>query len=144
MEKHERYAMWQAWGLTVSECLADTNLAPTMPDDIRSSFRQSLADIGLRDAILSQSAIDPDCRPALKQVLAVLAEDDNVPARTLLACMEFLDGDMEAADVLVSSVLETEQYSLARLIKTGLDMRAPASLLATSFSHFTPEEHLSA
>lgn len=144
MEKHERYAMWAAWGITASECLADTALAPTMPEDIRESFRQSLADIGLRDAILSQSARQPEFRPALKQILAVLAEDENVPARTMLACMEFLDNDLEAADALVSSVLETEQYSLARLIKTGLEINAPASLLASSFSHFDPEEHLNA
>lgn len=144
MEKHERYAMWSAWGITISACLNDTELAPTMPDDIRESFRQSLADIALRDAILAQSAREPEFRPALKQVLAVLAEDENVPARTMLACMEFLDNDLEAADALVSSVLEADDYSLARLIKTGLEINAPASLLASSFSHYSPEEHLNA
>lgn len=144
MEKQERYALWAAWGVAAVACAADSELAQSMPEDIQESFRHSLQDISFRDAILAQSARQPEVRPALKQILAILATDENIPSRTLLACMEFLDGDMEAADALVSSVLETEEYNLARLIKNGLEMRAPASLLATSFRHFSPEELLNA
>lgn len=142
MEKQDRVAAWDAWGETAAACLVDANFAPTMPEEVREWFRASLTDICLRDAILAQSARMPIFRPALKQILAVLAEDESVPARTLLACMEYLDDHTEQARALVSSVLETENYSLARLINNGLEMQAPASLLARSFAHFSPEELL--
>lgn len=140
--KSERETLWDAWGEVISAITVGEVVAATMPSDIQEIFRENLRDIPLRDALLAQSARNPEFRPALREVFAVLAQNDDVPSRTLLAAMQFLDGDMDDARANVSKVLETEDYSLARLLDTGLAMQAPASMLARSFSHFEPTDLL--
>ena len=65
-----------------------------------------------------------------------------IPVNTCAAAMRYLDGDTESAALLVQSILDADEYSLARLLSNGLEMRAPASLLARSFSHWNPQDLL--
>lgn len=109
----------------------------------------TLFDIPIRDAVLAHSAgADERARPALEELLTSMCVRSvigtSIPAHTCLAAMEYLNGDLTQAAQLSRRVLDVEEYSLARLLHNGLEMRAPASLLARSFAHFTPTELLAA
>ncbi len=110
---------------------------------------RSLFDIPVRDALLAHAAtLEGDTHDGLTGLLARLTArapiGSSVPAHTCAAAVRYLDGDVEAAAQRVERILDAEEYSLARLLHNGLAMRAPASLLARSFRHFTPQDLLAA
>lgn len=138
-----RSAMWETW----QSALAD----PTAPlhGAVRSEMARSLFDVPLRDAILAQSArLDGHARPAIRSRLAQITQRSPLatalPAFTCSAALAYLDGEFATAKDLVNAVLSIDEYSLARLLRNGLDMRAPATLLARSFAHFDPVDLLAA
>lgn len=116
---------------------------------LRAALVGSLLDIPLRDALLAQSARQNGAaRPGFRSVLHALQASStlgvSLPLHTCLAAMLYLDGEVAASRALVNAVLLVDEYSLARLLHNGLDMRAPASLLARSFAHFDPIDLLAA
>lgn len=135
-----RTAMWDTW--------QDALLRP-VPGPVLSEMARSLFDVPLRDALLAQSARqDGNQRPAIRAVLSRIEQRSPLatalPAYTCSAAMSYLDGDFAAAKEAVNAVLAIDEYSLARLLRNGLDMRAPATLLARSFAHFDPIDLLAA
>lgn len=138
-----RTARWDAW-----QRLLETGGSVASGQDL-AALARSLFDIPLRDALLAQSAQnDGAMRPAMQLLFARLLERSSlgtaIPAFTCAAALAYLDGDLLNARDVVNSVLALDEYSLARLLRNGLDMRAPASLLARSFSHFDPIDLLAA
>ena len=115
----------------------------------RAALALSLLDVPLRDALLAQSARQNGAaRPGFRSVLHALQAGctlgTSLALHTCLAAMLYLDGEAAASRALVNAVLLVDEYSLARLLRNGLDMRAPASLLARSFAHFDPVDLLAA
>lgn len=140
-----RAAAWDSWQEAIREAQfgqapAGSRLAP---------LARALFDIPLRDAVLAQSARDDGfARPAMRIVFSRMLTRSTlgtaIPAFTCAAALAYLDGETTAAHDAVNEVLAVDEYSLARLLRNGLEMRAPASLLARSFSHFDPVELLAA
>ena len=133
---------WDRW----QEAIRDG--APT-EGSTRADLALSLMDIPLRDALLAQSARQHgEARPGFRSALHALQSGCTLgtalPLHTCLAAMLYLDGEVAASRALVNAVLLVDEYSLARLLRNGLDMRAPASLLARSFAHFDPIDLLAA
>lgn len=136
-----RRSQWRRW-----ESAGAAGVAPPDPVDM-CRLIDSLHDIPVRDAVLAHSA-DPQRRVGIRGTLQALADraplGTAVPLHTCLAALHYLDDDLEKARQRVTAVLDVEEYSLARLLHNGLEMRAPASLLARSFAHFTPAQLLAA
>lgn len=137
-----RNAMWDEWQAV---------LRLGGPADHLQALRltMSLFDIPLRDAVLAQSARDHGAaRPALAEVMQQLRGrtllGTAIPLHTCIAALHYLDGEITRTHDAVNAILAAEEYSLARLLRNGLDMRAPASLLARSFAHFDPLDLLAA
>lgn len=140
-----RRAQWAIWQRVIAGAAAGD--AP--PSSSLEDLARSLHDIPVRDALLAASAGQgTTIRPGLDLVLTAMLERSTVgtsiPLQTCVAALDYLDGNLEMASMRVTRVLDAEEYSLARLLRNGLEMRAPASLLARSFSHFDPEELLAA
>lgn len=136
---------WDAW----QHAIRAEDSGPAVPTPQLARLSRSLFDIPLRDAILAQSARDDGAlRPALRQLLMRMLERSTmgtaIPLYTCAAAMAYLDGEIIAANDAVNDILAIDEYSLARLLRNGLEMRAPASLLARSFSHFDPIDLLAA
>ena len=115
----------------------------------RAALAGSLLDIPLRDALLAQSARNGGAaRPGIRSALHALQPGSTLgvalPLTTCLAAMLYLDSEIAASRALVNAVLMIDDYSLARLLRNGIDMRAPSSLLARSFAHFDPLDLLAA
>lgn len=138
-----RRRLWSTW-LRAIDVVASGG---TIPAPELAQLSATLFDIPIRDALLAHSA-GPDARvrPALEDLLTTMctrsALGTSIPHHTCLAAMQYLNGDLAPAAKLTRRVLDAEEYSLARLLHNGLEMRAPASLLARSFAHFTPTELL--
>lgn len=135
-----RSAMWDTWQSALRRPVAGPQV---------SEMARSLFDVPLRDAILAQSARqNGNERPAIRSVLDLMIQRSPLatalPAYTCRAAMAYLDGDFAVANESINAVLSIDEYSLARLLRNGLDMRAPASLLARSFAHFDPMDLLAA
>lgn len=138
-----RRRLWAKW-LDAIDTAADGGSLSSV--DL-AQLAVTLFDIPIRDALLAHSAgADRRARPALEELLTNMCLHSTmgtaVPAHTCLAALQYLNGDLAPAGQLVGRILDVEEYSLARLLRNGLDMRAPASLLARSFAHFTPTELL--
>lgn len=136
-----RRSQWRRW-----ESASASGETPTDAADA-ARLIDSLHDIPLRDAVLAHSA-DPQRRMGVRRLLQALTDraplGTSVPLHTCLAALHYLDDELGQARQRVTAVLEVEEYSLARLLHNGLEMRAPASLLAQSFAHFTPAQLLAA
>lgn len=138
-----RQARWNEWMQALLDL--DRNL-PIDPLQV-GALARTLYDIPIRDAVLAYSA-DPSgmARPGLDALFARMTARSTlgsaIPAYTCAAALHYLDGDTEAAGHLVGLILDTEEYSLARLLSNGLEMRAPSSLLARSFAHYSPQQLL--
>lgn len=140
-----RRHLWNTWRVAIDRA-ADHDF-PTGP--VRAALASSLFDIPLRDALLAQSArADLPTRAAMRELLIELARHSPLgvalPVHTCTAALLYLDGLTEETAFIVRAVLSIDEYSLARLLKNGLDMRAPSSLLARSFAHFDPLDLLAA
>lgn len=140
-----RRTQWTHWQRTIGQATAGTLSDPSTLD----ALARSLHDIPVRDALLAASAgQEPSIRPGLDAALRAMLDRSTlgtaVPLHTCVAALDYLDGNLENTALRVGRILEAEEYSLARLLRNGLEMRAPASLLARSFSHFDPEELLAA
>lgn len=137
----ERLACLDTWRYCTDMLNAEVIDIADMPEQLQAEMRETfLEDIPLRDAILAEIALYDEGREAAKAMLTKVAADGNVPAVTILAAIDFLESKFDDARAKVASVLETEEYSLARLLHNGLEMRAPASLLQRSLTHYTPED----
>ncbi len=140
-----RRARWNEWQQTIANAADGLSIDPQQLERLAAT----LHDIPIRDALLAYSA-DPDARvlTGVRSVLVSIARRSTlgiaIPAQTCLAAMHYLGNDLSAAAHLVDRLLAIEEYSLARLLHNGLEMRAPASLLARSFAHFSPLELLAA
>ena len=140
-----RRHLWNTWRIAIEG--AAVHDFPNGP--IRAALASSLFDIPLRDALLAQSArADLPTRAAMRELLIELARHSPLgvalPVHTCTAALLYLDGLTEETAFIVKAVLSIDEYSLARLLKNGLDMRAPSSLLARSFAHFDPLDLLAA
>ena len=93
----------------------------------------------MRDAILADIARNDEEREAARLMMTELASDGSIPASTILAALDYLDGEFTTAASRVSAILDAENYSLAQLLRNGLEMKAPAALLHRSLSHYEPE-----
>lgn len=140
-----RRARWAEWQSALANAVDGAKPTPATLERLA----KTLYDIPLRDAVLAHSAA-PDV-DALAGITAILEAIERrsvigaaIPAATCLAAMRYLDGELDASRHLVQRILETEEYSLARLLHNGLEMRAPASLLARSFAHFSPLDLIAA
>lgn len=134
------YADWQE---TVKEISLGKFDTAAMDDFSVKTAQEYLRMIPVRDAILANLVQeDGIMEPTRRLLLALTRTGDTVPARTVLAAINFLESDMESVKSLVTDVLAAEEYSLARLLNNGLEMRAPASLLRHSFAHYTPDSLL--
>lgn len=136
-----RTAMWERW--------QDVIVAGGASAPILSELARSLFDIPLRDAVLAQSARHEGlARPAIRSLLNEIKDRSPLPtalpAFTCGAALAYLDGEFENAKQQVNAVLAIDEYSLARLLRNGLEMRAPSSLLSRSFAHFDPIDLLAA
>jgi len=140
-----RRARWDDWRDAIARADADAAVAPLRLE----LLSRTLYDIPVRDAVLAHSA-DPQAaaQAALTELLRQMSRRSilgtAIPAHTCLAAMHYLADDLQHARHLVRGILQVEEYSLARLLHNGLEMRAPASLLARSFAHFNPHELLAA
>jgi len=137
-----RREQWDIWMRAVG---TDMQLEPS----VLLQLSASLHDIPVRDAVLAYSAHDDGMyRPGVTRVLdAIIARTQigvAAPAFTARAAMHYLDDDMEPAAEGTYAVLAVDEYSLARLLANGIEMHAPASLLARSFSHWHPLDLLAA
>lgn len=140
-----RRARWEDWRTAIALTLEHKPVA-AMHCDVLS---RSLHDIPVRDAVLAHSAgPETAAQWAIAELLQSISERSMlgcaIPAHTCLAAMQYLADELQPAHDLVSAILDVEEYSLARLLYNGLEMRAPASLLARSFAHFSPHELLAA
>lgn len=138
-----RRARWDEW----LQAIMDTERALPVDAAQLQGLSRTLHDIPIRDAVLAYSAdSDAGVRPAIEQLLARMMERSTlgaaIPVHTCAAAMEYLNGEIDAAALHVRHILEAEEYSLARLLNNGLEMRAPSSLLARSFAHYTPQDLL--
>lgn len=136
---------WQEWLHAIEMTTSGLAVEPNMLETLAAT----LFDIPIRDAVLAHSAgADVNARPAIELILTSMcmrgALGVSVPAHTCLAAMHYLDDELATAQALVRRVLGVEEYSLARLLHNGLEMHAPASLLARSFAHFSPTELIAA
>lgn len=140
-----RRASWNDWIHAIGDVASGANVDPPMLETLSIS----LHDIPVRDALLAHSA-DPagQVRPAIQQILTAVSlrstPGSAIPAHTCLAAMHYLADETLEARRLIRRILDCEDYSLAELLHNGLEMRAPASLLARSFAHFTPQQLLAA
>ncbi len=149
-ERPQEAAVWrqERWGDWLQAIVDIDRHIAVEPAQI-ALLARTLHDIPIRDAVLAYSA-DPEgqARPGLDVLLARMMERSPlgaaIPAYTCAAALRYLDGDLMQAAHQVCQILEAEEYSLARLLSNGLEMRAPASLLARSFSHFSPQQLLAA
>lgn len=130
---------WSDWLFALDQIAEGTT-----PDlEALERLGEMLFDVPLRDALLAHSARDaasaePHVRSTLQAIARMSHIGTSTPTHTCLAAMYYLEGELEQAAQLVSHILDIEEYSLARLLQNGLQMRAPASLLARSFAHFDP------
>ncbi len=137
-----RRATWDTWMRAIE--------APMRCDiETMLELSGSLHDIPVRDAILAHSALEGGAyRAGITQVLHQLCTRSRIgvaaPTFTALAAMHYLDDDLDAAAEATYAVLAVDEYSLARLLANGIEMRAPASLLARSFAHWHPLDLLAA
>lgn len=138
----EREALWKAWTNTISDIADGTQRTSDIDLDFMDLMRGSLRDIPLRDALLSYVARNPETRTSFREMFSTLGLGGDAPSLTLLAAIQYIDNEVNAASENVSEVLEREDYSLARLLHQGLAMNAPASMLQRSFSYYTPESLL--
>jgi hypothetical protein len=138
-----RQERWGDWVQAIVDAQRGIEVGPTQLE----LLARTLHDIPMRDAVLAYSA-DPDgqARPGLDALLARMMARGTlgatIPVHTCAAALLYLDGAVEEAAHRVRQILETEEYSLARLLSNGLEMRAPASLLARSFAHYSPQQLL--
>lgn len=137
----QRQSLWKAWNKTISQ-IAEGDTATDIDSDHLDMMRKSLRDIPLRDALLANTVHNKEQRPAMRELFAILSENEDIPSLTILGAIQFLDDDKGSARATVGKALDLEEYSLARLLDTGLQMDAPAPLLARSFGHFSAEELL--
>ena len=140
-----RRARWDDWMQTMNDVARGYAVDPNTVIELD----RSLFDIPVRDALLAHAAtLDADARAGLDRLLARMTArapiGSSVPVHTCAAALRYLDGDVVEAAQRVERILDAEEYSLARLLHNGLEMRAPASLLARSFRHFTPQDLLAA
>lgn len=140
-----RRARWNDWLQAIADIARGFSVDPMTVHDLD----RSLFDVPVRDAILAHSAtLDGDARAGLDRLLDRMTArspiGSSIPAHTCAAALRYLDGDVLDAAQRVERILDAEEYSLARLLHNGLEMRAPASLLARSFRHFTPQDLLAA
>lgn len=140
-----RRQRWDEWRQAIDQIDSDDEVDSTLLERLA----QSLFDIPLRDAVLAQSAAPGEvAQPAITAILESIAARSVVgtaaPAYTCLAAMYYLESSFDACGGLVREILEVEEYSFARLLQNGLEMRAPASLLARSFATFNPQDLLAA
>lgn len=140
-----RRTRWDEWRAAIALSRAGKPVEPLRLERLA----RSLHDIPIRDAVLAHSAdVEAVAHAALVEILQTMANrsmlGSAIPAHTCLAAMHYLSEDLQSARNLVRAILTVEEYSLARLLHNGLDMRAPASLLARSFAHFSPLELLAA
>ncbi len=138
-----RQDRWGDWMQAIADVHRDLDVDPGLLE----LLARTLHDIPIRDAVLAYSAdADGQARPGLDALLQRMMQRSTlgsaVPVHTCAAALLYLDGDMDEAAHRVRQILETEEYSLARLLSNGLDMRAPASLLARSFAHYSPQQLL--
>lgn len=140
-----RQHRWDDW----QQAIIDIARGFTVERATIELLARSLHDIPVRDALLAHSvSLTTQERTALCRLLddimmrGVLGV--TVPAYTCAAAMRYLDGDLDAAQRRVEEILDAEEYSLARLLANGLSMHAPASLLARSFAHYSPQQLLAA
>ena len=140
-----RRARWTDWCSAIALTISHRPV-PAMQLEL---LARTLHDIPVRDAVLAHSAgPEAGAQSAISEILQAMAQrslvGSAIPAHTCLAAMHYLAGELESARDLVGAILDVEEYSLARLLHNGLEMRAPASLLARSFAHFSPQELLAA
>ncbi len=140
-----RRARWNDWMQTIADVARGFPVESAMVHDLD----RSLFDVPVRDAILAHSAtLDADARAGLDRLMDRMTArspiGSSIPAHTCAAALRYLDGDITDAAQRVERILDADEYSLARLLHNGLEMRAPASLLARSFRHFTPQDLLAA
>ena len=140
-----RRSRWEEWRTAIGTATSDDCIEPA----ILERLSRTLHDIPVRDAILAYSCdADTSVLGGLTTLLERITRRSvlgaAVPAYTCLAEMRYLAGDLTRASDAVRTILDAEEYSLARLLHNGLEMRAPASLLARSFSHFSPQDLLAA
>lgn len=138
-----RQARWGDWLQAIVDSQRDIDVETTQVE----LLARTLHDIPIRDAVLAYSAdVDGQARPGLDALLTRMMERGTlgsaIPAYTCAAALHYLDGDLDEAAHRVRQILDTEEYSLARLLSNGLEMRAPSSLLARSFAHYSPQQLL--
>lgn len=105
-----------------------------------NSMRASLRDIPIRDAFIAHVTRDPESWLCAKVLMDMLAEDgDVVPARTIRAAILYMSNQLDAAKAEADAVLDSENYSLAKLLVNGIAWDAPPTLLQGSLGHFDPD-----
>lgn len=135
----ERVRTLSAWRLSTDLLNADLVDANDMPVELRARFREMFRDIPTRDAIIAEIASQPENAKAYEALLQAISEDGDVPTDTLIAAMHYMDGHYDTAEMRVFDILEREDYSLARLLSTGLMMGATGDFLRQSLSFYEPE-----
>lgn len=136
----DRVAILDGWRSCTASLTGGYLLIEEMPDLLKEELREVLRDIPMRDAIIAEIARNEGDRGSARAMLTEVAANGDVPSTAILAALDFLEGDFDSAGKRVNHVLETEEYSFARLLRNGLDMRAPASMLQRSLTHFDPDE----
>lgn len=138
-EQEQRRKLWSAWTNTFAE-ISEGKSALEIDESHLELMRASLRDIPLRDALLANMVHKKEQRPAMRELFAVLSENEDVPSLTMLGAIQFLDDDMSDSLNTVLKALDSEDYSLARLLSNGLKMEVPSGVLSRSFGSFTSEE----
>ena len=138
-----RRLQWEQWMTAIAGVRTDSLPAP----QDQQALAASLHDIPVRDALLAHSALDdgihrPQMTALLRQLATRSTPGTGAPVLTALASMHYLANELDEAAEITHGVLAVEEYSLARLLANGLEMRAPASLLARSFTHWHPMDLL--
>jgi len=136
----QRRHLWDTWQRMRDQ--RSVSQQPWLDQAIRG-----LRDVRLRDCLLADAGANHEHRlqwTSLFSEIGMLPDcADNAVVITVLAAMHYLEGDDRTAETFLDNALRIEpNYSLAILLKRGLQMQAPASTVQTAFSNADIEKLL--
>ena len=127
------FAAWQSWLISGGIPLASRHQAV-----------HSLRDLALRDALLALMVTKSETLAAWPRLEMDEALAMSAAYLSVKASAAYLSGERDEATKCLAAAQRLEpDYSLARLLRQALDSDAPAAIVISAFSKYTPEELLS-
>jgi len=140
--QHSVRALWEQVSSIIER--SDSQIAAEEFEVFSQAVEKMCDNITFRDCILSHSATRPETRAKWEtyfKKLAALPQFNKPMISTVLAALAYLTNDLSEAGLHLKISFQMDpQYSLARLLRQGLIANAPASLLQSAFSVYTPDQ----